>query len=171
MDPAHAPAITERKRKPDGSVREYACELVVRRPGLLVIRFDMPQGGNVFGSPIDIPPGSVSFGWFWARRPYSLYRMFGPDGRLLAHRLDAVADVHLLDDAVDYRDLVLDWWVLLDDTIVEEDREELDALAAGGVLSAKDVAAANRAAFAVLSGYRHIIDDVATLESKLKLRT
>lgn len=170
MERAEPIAIVERKRKPDGSVREYACQLVARRPGLVVIRFDMPDGGNIFGAPIDVPPGSVSFGWFWARKPYSLYRMFAPDGSPLAHRFDAIADLRLLDDAVDYRDLVLDWWVLPDDTIIEEDRHELDDLTATGTLSPMDVAAANRAAFEVLSRYRHIIDDVAILESRLNVR-
>jgi predicted RNA-binding protein associated with RNAse of E/G family len=162
-------AITERKIGADGSVREYHCQLAASRRGLTVIRFDMPQGASVFGAPVDIPPGSVSYGWFWARKPYSLYRMFGPDGALLAHRFDAVASVRLGDDAVEYRDLVLDWWVLPDDTIVEEDRDELDALAAKGVLSPGDVAAANTAAHEVLSRYRHILDEVAALEAKLEI--
>ncbi|MEX0781714.1 MAG: DUF402 domain-containing protein [Dehalococcoidia bacterium] len=162
--------IVERKYKPDGSAREYACELVTRRPGLIVVRFAMPAGGEIFNAPITIPPGSISYGWFWARRPYNLYRMLAPDGALIAHRFDAVADVRLLAGAVEYRDLVLDWWVLPDDTILEEDRDELDTLAATGFLSPADVAAANRAAFEVLSRYRHIIDDVAALEGKLGIR-
>ena len=163
--------IVERKYKPDGSVREYACELVARHPGLTVVRFLMPDGGDIFGAPISVPPGSVSFGWFWARRPYNLYRMFGPDDRLLCHRFDAVADVRLLEGAIEYRDLVLDWWVLPDDTILEEDRDELELLAANAILSATDVEAANRAALEVLSRYRHIIEDVAALESRLAIRT
>ncbi len=172
MGASHEPQIiVERKHKPDGSVREYACELVARRPGLTVVRFLMPDGGDIFGAPISVPPGSVSFGWFWARRPYNLYRMFGPDDRLLCHRFDAVAEVRLLEGAVEYRDLILDWWVLPDDTILEEDRDELDLLAASGVLSPADVEAANRAALEVLSRYRHIIEDVANLEAKLRIRS
>lgn len=131
----------------------------------------MPDGGQVFGAPIPVPPGSVSYGWFWARRPYNLYRMFGPEGALLCHRFDAVADVRLLEGAVEYRDLILDWWVLPDDTILEEDRDELDLLASSGILSPTDVEAANRVALEVLSRYRHIIEDVATLEARLNIRS
>ncbi len=167
--PAPTP-VTERKIAVDGSVREYGCQLVARRPGLTVVRFDMPKGGNVFGAPVDVPPGSVSYGWFWTRKPYSLYRMFGPDGALLAHRFDAVAGVRFLHDAVEYHDLVLDWWVLPDDTIIEEDRDEFEALAASATLSPADAAAANKAAFEVLSRYRHIIDDVERLEARLGIR-
>ncbi len=167
---AHEPlVIVERKIKPDGSVREYACELVARAPGLMVVRFRLVEGGAVFGTPIDVPPGSVSYGWFWARRPYNLYRVFGPGGSLIAHRFDAVADVTLLEDAIEYRDLVLDWWVAPDDTIVEEDRAELGLLGANGILAVNDVRAANAAAHHVLSRYRHIIDDVAVLERKMRI--
>jgi predicted RNA-binding protein associated with RNAse of E/G family len=169
MDAPEPVAILERKRKPDGSLREYECKLVARRPGLTVISFDMPQGGDVFGAAIHIPSGSISYGWFWSRKPYSLYRMFAPNGSLLAHRFDAVSDVLLLHDAVEYRDLVLDWWVLPDDTIIEEDRDELEALAASGALSPDDLTAANRAAHEVLSRYRHILDEVAALEARLNL--
>jgi hypothetical protein len=158
--------IVERKYKPDGSVREYACEFVARRPGLMVVRFVLTDAGT-FQTPLAVTPGAISYGWFWERRPYDLYRMFAPAGELLGHRFDAVADVKLLDGAVEYRDLVLDWWVLPDDTIVEEDRGELEQLSVTGLLSETDVAAANRAAFEVLSRYRHIIDDVAALERRL----
>lgn len=126
----------------------------------------MLQGGVIFGTPIEVPPGSVSEGWFWTRRPYNLYRMRFADGSLLAHRFDAVADVRITDDTVEYRDLVLDWWVTKDDTIIEEDRDELEQLMAAGKLAARDVETANEAARQVLSRYRHIIDDVARFERR-----
>jgi predicted RNA-binding protein associated with RNAse of E/G family len=109
----------------------------------------------------------VSHGWFWVRKPYNLYRMRQPDGTLLAHRFDAVADVRLSAATIEYRDLVLDWWVMPDGTLIEEDRDELDALVAAGKLPATDVAAAEVAARAIFSRYRHIIDGVAAAERKL----
>jgi hypothetical protein len=164
-------AITERKQKPDGSWREYACELLHLEPGLAVVEFRMERGGVIFDTPIVVPPGSVSHGWFWARKPYNLYRMRRPDGTLLAHRFDAVADVRLSAATVEYRDLVLDWWVTADGTLIEEDRDELDALAAAGKLPATDVAAAGVAARAIFSRYRHIIDGVAAQERRLGIRS
>lgn len=134
------------------------------------MRFQLKDGGVAFGPPIEVPPGSVSYGWFWARRTYNLYRMFRDDGSLIAHRFDAVANVKLLEGAVEYRDLVLDWWVTPDHTIVEEDRHELELLAANGVVGPEDVKRANAAAYEVLSRYRHIIDDVVVLERKLGIR-
>jgi len=166
---ATLPEIIERKRKPDGTMREYPCSLVRLEPGLAVIEFVMRQGGEIFGTPIEVPPGSISHGYFWKRRPYNLYRMRRADGSLIAHRFDAVTDVKLSADVVDYRDLVLDWWVTPDDVLIEEDREEFDELAAAHKISPGDVAKAHEAERAIYSRYRHIIDDVAVLERRLGL--
>ena len=78
--PATRAAIMERKQKPDGTWREYACTLLHHEPGLVIVEFVMARGGAIFGAPIVIPPGSISHGYFWTRRPFDLYRMRGlPD--------------------------------------------------------------------------------------------
>lgn len=162
-----ATAILERKQKPDGSWREYPCRLLHLGANLAVIEFVMARGGTIFNTPIEVPPGSISHGWFWTRRPYNLYRMRTQEGRLLAHRFDAVADVHLSMKVIEYRDLVLDWWVTPDGTLLEEDRDEFEELMAAGKLAQRDVEAANEAARAIFSRYRHIIDGVEAAERRL----
>lgn len=122
-----------------------------------------------FHIPIEVPPGTVSHGYFWTRRPYNVYRFRSPGGQLLGHRFDAVADVTFAEDEVRYRDLVLDWWSLADGALIEEDRDELDGLVAAGTFSAEDQAAALSAARQVFSRYRHIIDEVEALEAKYGL--
>ena len=160
----------ERKQKPDGSWREYRCTLLHREPGLVIVRFLMEKGGAIHGTPIEVRPGSVSHGYFWKRRPYNLYRMRGADHSLIAHRFDAVTDVHIGSTAVSYRDLVLDWWSLPNGAIFEEDRDELERLRASGDMTAADLALAEAAARQVWSRYRHIIDDAVNLERKLALQ-
>lgn len=156
----------ERKRKPDGTVREYRCTLEFRSPTVTIIRFVMTKGGVIVGLPVEVPPGAVSYGFFWPRRTYNLYRMKHADGTIIAHRFDAVADVRVSDDAVDYRDLVLDWWALPDGTLIEEDRDELEALVAAGGISRRDANRAGEAAKAVFSRYRHVIDEAEALERR-----
>ncbi len=154
-----APVI-ERKIKPDGSVREYPCRLVDYNPRRAVLRFDFVEGG-AFSTPLGpIEAGAVSYGWFWAARPYDLYRILGAGGEVLGHRLEAVAGLRISPEVVEYRDLVLDWWALPDGCLVEEDREEFETLKAAGGLGAADVARAEAAARQVLGRYRHIIDEV-----------
>jgi len=156
----------ERKRKLDGSVREYETELVHRDGRVAIVRFVMTRGGGPPRPPVEVQPGSVSFGYFWARRPYNLYRMIDPEGKLIVHRFDAVADVKITAEGVDYRDLILDWWAFPDDTLIEEDRDELEGAIESGTITSADVARANEAARQVYSRYRHIIDEAVELERK-----
>jgi len=120
-------AVVERKLKPDGSVREYRTTLVCQDAALTIVRFELPAGGSSYATPVSVPPGSVSFGFFWRARPYSVYRFQGPDGGVVAHRVDAVTDVRAGPGLITYRDLALDWWVLRDGRIIEEDRDEFEA--------------------------------------------
>lgn len=167
--PARGTPVIERKVKPDGTVRDYACTLLHLSASLAVVEFVMERGGTIFGTPIEVPPGSVSHGYFWTRRPYNLYRMRNPEGAIIAHRFDAVADVRLGREVISYRDLVLDWWVEPGNTIIEEDREEFEALTVAGRLPPDDVARANEATYRVLSRYRHIIEEVGRLERRLAI--
>ncbi|MGD9934152.1 MAG: DUF402 domain-containing protein [Dehalococcoidia bacterium] len=160
--------ITERKVKADGSVQEFPCTLIHRGKGFAVVRFVMARPG-MFPAPVPLPGGTVSDGWFWENKPYSLYRMRGPGGTILAHRLDAVGGVEISESVLTFRDHVLDWWVLPDGRVQEEDADELDALVARGIVKARDLARAERARRDVLSRYRHIIDNVAATERKLGL--
>ena len=159
----------ERKQKPDGSERTYACRLVYRAPALVVVRFTLEAGGEFFRTPIAIPAGALSDGWFWTARPYNLYRMRNPGGQVIAHRFDAVAGVLIGDHEVAYRDLALDWWDTPDGTLLEEDRDEYEALVLAGRLSLTDRAAAEDASRQVFSRYRHILEEVARREQKLRL--
>lgn len=161
--------MIERKLKPGGEVREYRCELAHADEGLVVVRFDMAAGGDAFQPPFAIPRGSWSLGFFWKRRPFNLYRMRGPEGSVLGHRMDALTDVRFGVGEVVYRDLALDWWVLPDGTLIEEDRDEFDELVASGVLSDADAKVVDEASRQIYSRYRHIIDDAAALERRLKL--
>jgi hypothetical protein len=156
----------ERKKKVDGTIEDYETELVHRDGRVAIVRFEITKGGGPPRLAVTVPPGSVSYGYFWARRPYSMYRWIGPDGSLLAHRFDAVGEVKILPGGVEYQDLVLDWWVLPDGTLLEEDRDELDGAIASGTIHAAGVAKAEEAARAIYSRYRHIIDEVEQLERR-----
>lgn len=159
--------VIERKLKPDGTAREYECELAWLDGRVAVVRFELPVGGGAFGTPVEVPPGSHSWGYFWARRPYNAYRMVGPGGAVLAHRFDAVTDVRLGREVISYRDLVLDWWVLPDGEIIEEDREEFEALLAARTLPPADAARAQEAARQVISRYRRVIDEIEEIQRRI----
>lgn len=164
--PAVAGPFLERKRKADGTVHDYATELIHRDKTVVIVKFAMTRGGGPPRLPVTVPAGSISYGYFWPRRPYNVYRWLTAGGELIAHRFDAVSDVRVTDTSVDYRDLVLDWWAFPDGSIIEEDRDELDEAVASGAVIAVDEQLANAAAYQVLSRYRHIIDEVEVLERR-----
>ena len=159
--------VIERKIKLDGTVREYVCELLHTEQNLVVVRYQVRGGAGASALPVMLPPGSTSDGYFWRNKPYNLYRFTGPDGAIVGHRFDAVTAVRFAAGLVEYRDLAVDWWALPDGTLLEEDRDELDALIAAGALSAADIAATREATRHVFSRYRHIIDGAATLERRI----
>jgi hypothetical protein len=123
----------ETKRHLDGSVDSFACELVLRRAHVVVVRYRHGRGRTADG--VAIPRGSVTHGFFWRRRPYCLYRIAGPGGRPIADRYDVVEDVRLAEDGVSYRDLLLDLWVTADGTVRVEDEDEVAEQTRRGLLS------------------------------------
>ena len=169
LAPSTAPRGTpwvERKRKPDGSERRYTCDLQYASPALVVVSYVMRRGGAVFGTPIDIPPGSVSYGYFWRARPYTVYRLRDGD-RIIAHRFDAVAGVRIGEGEVAYRDLALDWWLTPEDALIEEDRDEFDELRADGAFSPADLAAAARAERVIARAAARLLPELAAIEQRL----
>ena len=167
--PSLAPRGTpwvERKGKPDGSERRYPTQLEFASPALVIVSYVMRRGGAVFGTPIEIPPGSVSFGYFWRSRPYTVYRMREGD-RIVAHRFDAVTGVRIGRGGVSYRDLALDWWLTPEGDLIEEDRDEFEELCEAGAFSPADLAAAARAERVIARAASRLLPELAALERRL----
>jgi hypothetical protein len=60
----------------------------------------------VLPEPIeDVPAGATTLGFFWAVRPYDLYRFVSPE---LGYRFDVVTDVRIEPGRIEYLDLLLD---------------------------------------------------------------
>jgi len=157
--------ITEVKRHPDGGEHRFDCELVLRQPHLVVVLFEHWHSRSAGG--FDIPAGSRTHGFFWSRRPYSLYRIAGPDGTLIAHRYDIVEDVRLGEHEVSYVDLLLDIWVALDGAVLVEDEEDVAAWHQHGLLSVEQVARIERARALVLRRQPAVAREAACLLERL----
>jgi hypothetical protein len=163
--------MIERKIKTDGSINEFSVDVVHREPGLVVVRYVVPAAGGRGSLPVHIPGGTTSDGYFWADRPYNVYRMRAPDGSLLVHRFDALTDVTITDDVVSYRDLTCDWWLLPDGTLIEEDIDDFEGAAAVGEMDAADVAAARRAIELIRGHSAEILDELAAIERRFSTRS
>ncbi len=157
--------VVERKRKPDGAVASFKCDLLAAGDGFALVLFTLAQAGG-FHMPVPIPSGTRSYGFFWEDRPYNAYRLVSSTGAILAHRFDAVADVQITIKEVSFRDLVLDWWVLPGDILLEEDRDEFDSLASAGSLSNRDIELVSQATDAIHNSFPAIVDELAALHAR-----
>lgn len=154
--------IVEVKRTLDGRVQRFDCDLLAISHTQAVIRFRIARPSS-FNTPLTVPAGSTSIGVFWASRPVSVYRFLDADGKPFAGRFDAVDEVSIKAGEVSFLDLILDWWVIEDDVLLEEDREDFDAAREAGQLTPRQLQRADEAARRVYSRYRHVLDDVDRL--------
>jgi hypothetical protein len=153
--------ITETKRHLDGSAHQFECELVLRRPDVVVVRFEHWGGRSAGG--FDIPRGSRTDGFFWRRRPYSLYRMTGPDALPIADRFDIVEDVRFAEREVSYLDLLVDIWVTPYGSVLVEDEDEVEDHVQRGLLSKAQQLRIERTAALLRRGHRRIIREAGGL--------
>ncbi|OGO51121.1 MAG: hypothetical protein A2148_07150 [Chloroflexi bacterium RBG_16_68_14] len=163
---SEAEGITEIKRHLDGRVERFGCRLVARWPHLVVLCFGHAQKRRA--GEVLLPRGSRSYGFFWRRRPYLLYRMVEPDGRVIAHRFDVVERVRLGGGEVSYRDLLLDVWVDAGGRVWVEDEEEVAEHARRGLLSAAQRARIERTRALLLRRHGAIAREAARLLSQVE---
>jgi predicted RNA-binding protein associated with RNAse of E/G family len=156
--------VTEVKRHLDGRIERFACRLVLRRPHLAVLRFDHKEARRAGG--LLLPAGSRTFGFFWSRRPYVLYRIVRPNGRLLSHRFDVVEDVRLGAGEVSYTDLVLDIWFDANGTPRVEDEDDVEDHARRGLLSHTQRQRIERVCALLLRRHRAITLEAARLVAR-----
>jgi predicted RNA-binding protein associated with RNAse of E/G family len=153
--------ITETKRHLDGRVERFRCRLVLRRPHVAVLRFDHARARRA--GRLLIPRGSRTHGFYWPRRPYVLYRIVDPRGRLIAHRFDVVETVRLDEREVSYTDLLLDVWVDASGRARVEDEDEVAGHARRGLLSKAQRTGIERAGALLRRRHRAIAAEAARL--------
>jgi Protein of unknown function (DUF402) len=125
--------IEEIKRHLDGRVERHSLRLVLHRPHLIVALYEFARGLRTDG--FAFPRGSYTYGFFWKRRPYVMYRMLGPQGQLVANRFDVVEDVRLGEREVSYRDLLLDIWIDASGVVQVADEDGVAGARREGTLS------------------------------------
>ena len=159
---------TEYKLKANGILKSYQCNLVYQHNNLRVISFVMPTGNTGFKTPILIPEGTISYGYFWLQRPYNIYRMKQND-KVIAHRFDAISDLYYTNDSVYYRDLILDWWLTPNGELIEEDRKELQNMLKTKQITLNDAAKAERTGKIIENNKQRIMRELRSIEEKANL--
>jgi predicted RNA-binding protein associated with RNAse of E/G family len=99
------PEITEVKETLAGTRKTFHCHVIDRQPGSLVVLFVSKAAVRVHD--IELPPGTVTFGYFWTDRAYNVYHWMSPGGATLAFYVN-LAEGTRIEDILHWRDLTVD---------------------------------------------------------------
>lgn len=149
--------IKEMRRHLDGRVETFDCEAVDVGEDRAVVSFRLPARIGEF------PRGTTTLGFFWQNRAYNLYRFLSPEGELLGHRLDVVAEVSIEPDRIEYLDLVVDVLVSPTGDVQVEDEDEAKRAAEKGLLQPPHVEAIENALGTILRDPRRIFREADRL--------
>jgi predicted RNA-binding protein associated with RNAse of E/G family len=149
-------SCTERKRYLSGAEVVFECELVALEDPLGILKYVLDRRWQVHG--LTLPPGTLTYAFYWTDRPYNLYWWMDGDGRTVGYYFNLADSVELSAREFLWRDLVIDVLVRPGGGMQLIDEEELpDALE--GELQAY-IQAGKRL---LLRDYRAIIEEVAAL--------
>lgn len=126
--------FTEIKHHLDKPTEVYACELVQREAGHVVLRYVADRGFTLAGSTI--PRGAVTIAHYWPDRGYVYWEMSAADGTRVGRLWHLCRDVRITDDRVEYLDLLLDVWAPAEGPARLLDEDQLDEAVARGAIAA-----------------------------------
>jgi hypothetical protein len=110
VEPATLPEILETKVTLSGGRKEFRCRVLERReePGgrALVVLF--VSDGPYQVEEIALPAGTITFGHFWATRPYNVYHWLEPTGATIARYANLADGAAIGEDTLTWRDLTVD---------------------------------------------------------------
>jgi predicted RNA-binding protein associated with RNAse of E/G family len=100
--------VLERKVRLDGSVEEWACELLVLEPGrYAAVRYVLPAERTLRGTALVLPAGTVTIGHFWVDRAYTAYHWLS-GGRTLGVYCSVAELLEVEPEGIVYLDLAVD---------------------------------------------------------------
>lgn len=100
------PQIVETKISLHGVRKEFVCQRLAGDETSVIVLFIAPKDMTV--ADIQLPAGTVTFGHFWAHRPYNVYHWMTPEGQTLGHYFNICDQTHIEPTTLQWRDLVLD---------------------------------------------------------------
>ena len=106
MDVNALPTIRETKRTLTGSEKSFPCRVLARGETSLTVLFVSDRVYQV--ADLALPAGTITFGHFWAQRPYNVYHWLTPAGTTVAFYLSLADQIVIGAEDLSYRDLTLD---------------------------------------------------------------
>lgn len=126
--------FTETKRnlaKPD---QTFICQLLYHGGNRVILSYLSDRPWTFQMASVSIPAGTLTLAYYQEELPYILWKLVGPDEHLIGYYIHLCDNVHIGDDTVAYRDLLLDVWFFPDGSYRLLDEDELAAVQAAGLL-------------------------------------
>jgi len=114
--------IKEIKRLFSGEEEIYQCEPVILRKKFALVKYTVDKRQKV-GSII-LYSGTLSYGFFWENRPYTLYK-WKKDEKIIGNYFNVADAVKISKETIFWRDLVVDILVLPSDRVEVLDENQL----------------------------------------------
>jgi len=130
------PAIAEIKEHKNKETQRFRCTVLHREANYLVVSFHSEKEGNI--KDIIIPSGSTTIAHYWKDSGYVVWRMYGPEGRLIGTLFHIAKDVIIAGKQVRYLDLIVDIWITPDGKLRILDEDELEECKKAGVISIEE---------------------------------
>ncbi len=103
---ATLPAILELKRTLDGCEKRFHCRVIEGDQRRVVVLYIAPAAMHVHG--VDLPAGTVTFGYFWTDRLYNVYHWLDGRGETIGFYFNLSDQTVIGDGHLEWRDLTLD---------------------------------------------------------------
>jgi uncharacterized protein len=123
MSPKALPEITEVKETLAGTRKTFHCHVVDRDQRGVVVLFVSKSPVRVHD--VDLPAGTVTFGYFWVDRSFNVYHWMAPGGATLSFYVNLADGTVLEDERLFWRDLTVDILVAPGGAAVVLDEDEV----------------------------------------------
>lgn len=119
--------MIERKIRYDGTTADFDCRVVRMKKDSAVLRYIIPERVSVgsVSSSVDLPAGSITFAYYWSKRPYNVYIWRDRRGVWLGAYFNIVRNTRITSTMISYEDLIIDLLVSSDGRARVCDEEEL----------------------------------------------
>lgn len=98
--------IREVKETLDGERHTFECRKISGSPTEVVVLYEISNAGQV--EDVMLPPGTLTFGYFWTDRKYNAYHWLHPSGATLGLYFNISDSTAIETTEVRWRDLVID---------------------------------------------------------------
>ena len=164
-----AATITEIKHNPGKPDQSFQCGLLHHGGTRMVIsyRSDRPYSQG----DIRIPAATLTLAYYEEGLPYILWKMIGPDRRLVGHYVHLCDRVRIGPDRVEYDDQLLDLWFFPDGGCRVLDEDELKQARDDGLIDGQTADRIWSSAAEVQHGIHRIMEDFDALLDRLGIES